>query len=406
MNGNDFKKKILYISYDGMLEPLGQSQVLSYLTRIALSAEVHIISFEKSNDWANSEEKIFLTKQIENAGITWYPLRYHKRPSALATAYDIVCGTVLGLWLIFRRRINIVHARSYVASVIALMLKRITGVKYVFDMRGFWADERVDGNLWPRAGRMYRVAKWFEKRFLLKADHVVSLTHAAVNEMQHFPYLLGRMPPVTVIPTCADLERFKPIQDGRQDGFVMGYVGSAGTWYEFDATVVCFAELLRLKPDAQILIVNRNEHDYICERLAAGGVPLASVELVVANHAEVPMLLARMHASVFFIKPVFSKQASAPTKLAELLGSGIPCLVNCGVGDMAELIKGEQVGVAVNDFSPQALRTGLVELLEMMKTPGMQDRCVSAAQKHFSLDEGVRRYEQVYRCLDEKGKLL
>ena len=142
----------------------------------------------------------------------WHPLRYHKRPSALATAWDIASGIVVGLLLVLRYRLRIVHARSYVPSVMALAIKRLTGAKYLFECRcGFWADERVDGGLWPREGRMYRVAKWFERRFLLTADHVVSLTQAAVAEIQRFPYLAdGHMPPLSVIPTCADLTRFAP----------------------------------------------------------------------------------------------------------------------------------------------------------------------------------------------------
>ena len=85
---------------------------------------------------------------------------------------------------VLRHHLRIVHARSYVAAVMALALKRLTGAKFVFDMRGFWADERIDGGLWPRDGRMYRVAKWFERRFLLNADHVVSLTHTDVYKRQ------------------------------------------------------------------------------------------------------------------------------------------------------------------------------------------------------------------------------
>jgi glycosyltransferase involved in cell wall biosynthesis len=209
------------------------------------------------------------------------------------------------------------------------------------------------------------------------------------------------MPTFTVIPTCADLMRFKPEPRAREGSIVLGYVGSAGTWYEFDATVACFAELLRIKSDARILIINRNEHEYIRQRLVAGGVPLAAVELHSATYAEVPMQLARMDASVFFIKPVFSKQASAPTKLAELLGCGIPCMANSGVGDMAEILEGEQVGIAVNDFAPQSLRAGLIRLLALMEEPNIEDRFVKVAQKYFSLDEGVHRYSQVYRRLDE-----
>ena len=392
----------LYISYDGMLEPLGQSQVLAYQERLAASTTVHLLSFEKPEDWADKATRSSVRQRMDAAGIHWHPRGYHKRPSALATAYDILVGISTGLWVILRYRIRIVHARSYVAAVMALVLKRLTGAKFVFDMRGFWADERVDGGLWPQEGRMFRVAKWFEQRFLLAADHVISLTHAAVREMEKFPYLQHGMPPVTVIPTCADLDRFRPKkQVDRNNGFVLGYVGSAGTWYQFDAVVACFAALLRLKSDARFLIVNRGEQDYIREHLMAGGVPLEAVEILSASHAEVPMLMAKMDAGVFLIKPVFSKQASAPTKLGEFLGCGIPCLTNRGVGDMVEILEGEKVGIAVDGFSPEALQVGLDRLLKLAETPGITERCTAVAQQYFSLDEGVTSYKNVYQMLIE-----
>ncbi len=201
---------VLYLSYDGILEPLGQSQVLRYLERLASAHKIVLISFEKPEDWKKAESREALRAEIQAAGITWIPLRYHKWPSALATLFDIAQGIIVGSWVVMRHRIRIVHARSYVPSVIALALKKLFRVKYIFDMRGFWADERVDGGLWPAGGRLYRVAKWFERQFLLNADCVVSLTRAAVEEMRTFPYLQGRMPRFERITTCADLELFHP----------------------------------------------------------------------------------------------------------------------------------------------------------------------------------------------------
>lgn len=391
---------VLYITYDGILEPLGQSQVLAYLKPLASNRQIHLISFEKSADWKNVSEREHLAQQIANAGIVWHPLRYHKRLSALATAWDIVCGISLGLWLILRHRISVVHARSYVSSVMALALKRLTGVQYIFDMRGFWVDERVDGGLWLRNGTMYRIAKSFERRFLLAADHVVSLTHAAVREMRRFDYLQVGMPPVTVIPTCADLTRFKPMRSKPTNGgLVVGYVGTVGTWYLFDEVARCFALILTLRPDARFLIVNRSEHDYIRERLVVAGIPNSVVEIVAANHNEVPQQMSRMDAGIFFIKPVFSKQASAPTKLAEFLGCGIPCLSNAGVGDMAEVLESDQVGVAIKAFDQESMIVALNQLIKLVNDPKTSARCVASAQRHFSLDEGVRLYEKIYQTL-------
>lgn len=391
---------VLYISYSGMLEPLGQSQVLAYQERLSVRHPVHLISFERSEDWARADDRQAVAARIFNAGIHWHPLRYHKRFSFLSTTWDILRGSLTGMRIAREHRLAIVHARSYVPSAMALVIKKVTGVKFVFDMRGFWADERVDGGLWLRGGWMYRGAKWFEKRFLLGADHVVSLTHAAVREMRGFDYLEGRMPPMTVIPTCADLSLFVP-RLPRPVGFVLGYVGSAGTWYLFDAVVACFAELLKLRPEASLLVINRNEHEYIREKLIAGKVGLERVELRAAPHTDVSAHMARMSAGVFFIKPTYSKQASAPTKLGEFLGCGVPCLSNSGVGDMAGVLEGDHVGVAVNEFDAASLRAGLKRLVALTETRDIQSRCVDAAHRHFALDEGVKRYSEVYRELGQ-----
>lgn len=397
-------KSLLYISYDGILEPLGQSQVLAYLEKLSPEREIHLISFEKQEDWTDLDARTAIVNRVNSAGIRWRPYRYHKRPSAIATAWDIGVGIASGLLLVVRHRIGIVHARSYVPAVMALVLQKLTGAKFVFDMRGFWADERVDGGLWPRDGRMYRIAKWFERRFLLNADHVVSLTDAALGEMSRFDYLHACTPLVTVIPTCADLDRFRPLPDQRNPSasFTLGYVGSAGTWYLFDMVATCFMQLRSLRPDARLLVINRNEHACIRDQLQSAGVPLDAVEIRAASHAEVPVEMARMGAGIFFIKPVFSKQASAPTKLGEFLGCGIPCLSNSGVGDMAAVLEGDRVGVALTDFSPESMLNGLARLLALADAPDISSRCVASARQHFSLTEGVSRYRNVYRILESE----
>lgn len=387
---------VLFITYTGLLEPLGQSQVLAYQERLAHGSAVHIISFERAEDLSDEQRVAAMRGRVERAGIHWHPQTYHKRPSALATLWDVGAGAVLGVRLARRHGLRIVHARSYVPSAMALVVLWATSGKFLFDMRGFWADERVDGGLWPRDGRMYRVAKWFERRFLLSADHVVSLTRAGVAEMHRFDYLQGRAPPMTVIPTCADLSRFKPAPVAREGGFTLGYVGSVGTWYLFDAAVAAFDALRRQRPGARFLIINRDAHPYIRARLAAAGVPEDCVELRPAEHADVPAQIQRMNAGVFFIRPLFSKQASAPTKLAEFLGCGVPCLSNTGVGDMASVLAGDRVGVAVDATDPGRISAGVQELLALCEEPDIASRCVASAHRHFSLEEGVKRYREIY----------
>lgn len=404
MSSRKISKGVLYISYDGMLEPLGKSQVLGYLKLLAKNRRIVLVSFEKPSDLDNEADRNRVATAIAEAGIIWHPLRYHKKPSAVATMWDIAAGTVVSFWLVFRYQLHIVHARSYVPSVMALVLKRLTGVKYIFDMRGFWADERVDGGLWRKEGQLYLTAKWFERQFLLSADVVVSLTQAAVDEIRRFPYLKDRMPPFEIITTCADLELFRPDFDelllhSVDTSFTLGYVGSVGVWYLFDETLRCFEMLRERLPGARMCILNRGGHDFIYQRLKALHIESDDVHIQEADHQGVALAMQQMDAGIFFYKPSFSRMATAPTRLGEFLGCGIPCLGNTGVGDMQIIFEKEHVGVMLHDFTEESMREAIDRLVKLASEKGIRQRCRNVAIKYFSLEIGVETYQNIYMRL-------
>ena len=99
------------------------------------------------------------------------------------------------------------------------------------------------------------------------------------------------------------------------------------------------------------------------------------VDVRAADHADVAALVRRMSVGGALIKPVYSKLASAPTKLAEYLGCGVPCLGNAGVGDMEELLEGGRVGVVLSDFSEQTLAQGMKKLVRLVQDPQTARRC-------------------------------
>jgi glycosyltransferase involved in cell wall biosynthesis len=396
-------RSVLYITYDGLLEPLGQSQVLAYLAQLAADHRVHILSFEKQADRRNREGVAAMRGRLQALGIGWTPLPYHKTPTAPATAFDVAVGAVVALWLALRLRARIVHVRSYVPALMALPVRRLTRAKLLFDMRGFWADERVDGALWPRGGTLYRLAKSLETRFIDSADHIVTLTSASARELRGFEVLRSRPKPISVIPTCADLLKFHPAGPRAAQPFVFGYVGSVGTWYLFEETLAFFRQLLARRPDARFLVVNRKEHAQIREMAAAQGIPADRIELVSATHDEVPALIQRMHLGAALIKPSYSKIASAPTKMAEYLGCGVPCLGNVRVGDVAEVLRERRVGVVLEDFGAAGLAVAVEEALRLVEDPALAARCEATARELFSLEHGVAAYREIYQSLQPQA---
>jgi glycosyltransferase involved in cell wall biosynthesis len=397
--------RVLYISYDGLMEPLGNSQVLQYLKQLAVEHQIFLITYEKTADWRNVVIRARLTAEVRQAGIHWFPLRYHNIPRSLATSYDMLAGLAVSLYLMVRYGIKIVHARSYVSAVIALALKRLSGATFIFDMRGFWPDERAESGTWSRDSRVYRIAKWFERRFLLEADAVVSLTHAAVSIMRTFDYLQQRQPAFYVITTCTNLTLFQPsLVSGTQRGhFTLGYVGGVSLWYDFDAAIDSFKCLFALRPESRIIIVNRGEHEYIRDRLKRRGLDHANIQIKRAEYSQMAAELHNIHAAVFFIKPTYSKLGSAPTKLGELLACGVPCFTNSGVGDVDSILRDNGVGIVTEDTGHESVLAGVSKLLKLADSPDIATRCRAVAVTKFALDDGARAYDRIYRSFAAKS---
>jgi glycosyltransferase involved in cell wall biosynthesis len=399
--------KILYISYTGLLDPLGQSQVLQYVLGLARDHRITLLTYEKPDALANEPELNALVKRCRVAGINWYRLTYHNRPGIPATLYDIALGIRKATTLVRAQSIEIIHTRSYIAGLIGLDVKRQTGARFIFDMRGFWPDERVDGGIWQPNSMRYRVFKWIERRLFLGADHVVSLTRAGTREIGEFDYLQDRIPPISVIPTCTNLELFHPVEKikARSEGFTLGYVGSAGSWYMFAEVARAVRILFKMRPDARFLVINKGDHDAIKAWLRDAGVELERVEIRAAPYAEVSKEIARMDAGIFFIKPVWSKRASSPTRLGEFLACGKPVLANGMVGDVEETIVETNTGVAIEAFDDKTLRDALSDLVAHTKDPDISTRCRQAAEARFALETGIADYSRIYRSLSETAAL-
>ena len=243
---------ILYLTYDGLMEPLGQSQVLAYQEKLAKDFKIVLMSFEKSEDLKDRTKLKLMQERVSKTSIKWIVRRYHKFPSILATAYDLFAGIIHCSYLEMRYRIKVIHARSYPPALIALFFKKFFGIKFIFDMRGFWADERVDGDIWKKDSQIFKVTKRLEKSFITNADHIISLTHAAVNEINQFPYIGSAPLNISVISTCVDLEKFTPTKnDIPPKDFTLGYLGTVGTWYLLKKLFMHLKFFCRLIPLAE-----------------------------------------------------------------------------------------------------------------------------------------------------------
>ena len=115
--------RTLYLCYFGLREPLVQTQVLPYLKQLAAAGiRVSLLTFEPHLRSAWTKQELAAHQErLATESIRWFYLPYHKRPSALATLYDIVIGARFAARLIRREGIEVLHARSHIPMAMALM---------------------------------------------------------------------------------------------------------------------------------------------------------------------------------------------------------------------------------------------------------------------------------------------
>ncbi len=394
----------LYLSYDGLMEQLGQSQVLPYLRGLARGRPIILITYEKSIDLDDRQRRSCFAAVARDAGIRWIPLRYHRKPSTIATAYDLAIGFVVCAYLFSTLQIQIVHARGYVVSVIALLLKRIFGVRFIFDMRGFWVDQRVELGLWREGSVILRLARWLEAKFLQQADVVFALSSAAVLEMKQWPAVIGRSVQFEVVTTCTDLDLFKPQPDRTEalanKPLTLGYVGNAGRGYQFDPVIEMYLAIRRLMPEARLKIVNRNDHELIKEKLRARGVNIGTIELIACDYQEVPAEIWEMDLGLFFYEWRKTHASSVPTRMGEFLACGVPCVSDVSGAGIVDILEKEGVGIALRALDEASIEDAAFKAIRLATSYQIKNKCIDVAHRYFSLEAGVATYERIYCMLE------
>src|SRR6185312_1724352 len=162
------------------MEPLGQSLVLPQVLKFASSGlRVTLVTFEKPHHLADSKLFEHHRRMLHEAGLRWIPLRYHKRPTAPATAFDVFQGVARSIAACVRNLPDVVHGRTYVGGLIGAMVARALRRPSIFHNEGFWPDEQIAIGRWAESSRMYRAAKRLEVSLYRRSDAVITLSRKA-----------------------------------------------------------------------------------------------------------------------------------------------------------------------------------------------------------------------------------
>ncbi len=401
--------RALYISYDGATDFLGQSQIIPYLKTISnRDIEFVFLSFDKKSTLCKFDAEE-LRRELVHHKINWISIPYHKHPRILAKLYDFCKGMGTCIRLQRNYKFDIVHGRSFIGAILALLLKKVCRVRFLLDYRGLWPDERIDAGVWNKSQISYKVAKYLEKILLLNADEIVVLTKKAKKIISSFSYLKDKRKGITVIPTCADLELFKPIGDKapkqKADRLTILYLGSLGTWYMLEEMTDFFSALRGACSAAHFqFLTSVSSRGAIEQAMTKRSIPESAYSIQQSAYRYIPKHISMADLSIFFIKPLYSKLSSCPTKMGESLACGLPVVINSGIGDCDQIVKENNVGIVIDNLNTSSYQKVIPQINMMLgNKSACSQRCRETAAKNFSLESAGLQYSDIYRRIKRKG---
>lgn len=403
--------KVLYITYDGLLDPLGSSQILPYLIGINDSSKsIFIVSVEKPERFSKNFEK--LNKELIEKNIYWEPLLFSQKFGIFGKIWDFLKIYFTTTKLSFSKKINIVHARGHVSAQVASFLKKIFKVRYIFDFRGLWVDERVDKGGWDLEKYFdrlqYKYFKYKEIKLLKNADHIVLLTNKVKDEICRISET--NYDKLTVIPCCADFNHFTLQTESKKlssrkilgipnNSLVFGFLGSVGPMYLLD-DYFKFIELIYKRYaliDIDVfglLITNDLNAANLAKQRIVDENLNQNIIVLSTSRSQVPELLHSLDVLISFISSTYARQASSPTKIAESFACGIPIISNQGVGDVEDHINDINGGKIISNTLQETLEKMLPSLDEIVALD--REKIRNKAKEFLSLDIALQRYKDVY----------
>lgn len=373
------------------MEPLGESQVLNYLKKLSATHNVHLISFEKSVDIKNTQKFKSFKEICSSHQINWKPLRYSIFIRYISSLKNIFNLFIQAIKILITNNIHVVHIRSYMPGVAALPLKKIFKFSLVFDMRGLWADEKVDRLGWGKNQYKYKFFKLLETKLLKESKSIITLTYGLKNYLIEQGYDKNK---ITTIRTCVNLDTFYPIKPQNKDISInLGYLGSADTAYDIKPVLELFNQILCIQQNVKLKIFTKSDPVVIHKIANKIGIKSKFLDVGFCNREDLNVAINDLSVILFYLKPSFSLLASMPTKIGESLGCNVPIICNAFNRDIQELMSSNEVGklIQFNNTRGEALET-----LNFIENYAQKSTCRDIAIKEFNLELGAQKISDIY----------
>ncbi|MDB4797083.1 hypothetical protein OAG94_00815 [bacterium] len=386
--------KALYFTYDGLLDPLGQSQIVPYIS--AISAAGHsltIVSYEKVE---RSKEQIkLMERKLQNIGVNWVRLKF--KSGKFWAIKRLISGVLLIRKLCGHIQPDFMHLRGFVPAVI-FQLSR-SRVPSLYDFRGFALGEWVDIGKITSSSLLYRILNGLDKKAVKSASGLVVLEQSAkrlLKETYDVPNV-----PLKVIRTCTDVKRYMKRENlDNKESSVLRFVflGGARFPYRPDLALRLIENLIKHGLDCHIDFINEGDRVFIKKTIDLTSISKNRVRILSCEHSEIPDVLATYDCGIVMVESSHWRRVCSPTKMGEYLAGGLPVISLEGIDAIDELSERTTcVATVSHEELLSHFQKGRVEqLVSFIRSMGITQKCQILALDEFDLELAGKLYVELY----------
>ena len=390
---------VLFIVDGSLSNPVLSSQGIPHLNENSKKGvNFYVLSFEDMDFLHQSPEARKRYRDAKNELRNY--ARIYSINSKLGVKFRAIRLLIRGIWMgtkiVKKNKIDIIHGRSNLPSLIALFIKKYLKIKVLYDNRGLLSDE-----IEKRNRLRIKIEIGIEKYLLKKSDAIVVVSNAFKKYLCNKYYSYNLSNKVTVIENSFSERRFiyseqlrvqKRNEHNLEGKFIMVYSGPSVYWQRFDLILKTFKILKELRNDAYFLVISYDPKIY--EMVLNAGIDNKDFSVYNLPASEVNQYLISGDFGVIYRDDRIRSKVCAPIKLGEYLASGLPILSMNGIGDTDIILNKYKTGVIIEN--EKDIKDKLLEIMDLVKDPDIRVKCRKTAEENLSLKICSSKYLKIY----------
>jgi glycosyltransferase involved in cell wall biosynthesis len=347
-------------------------------------------------------EQVDLVSFPEGSDVQYSGLTIHRTPSFSFvkdirpgfSLKKIICDVFLlmqAVKLVRRDRYDLIHAGEE-AVFIALLIKKLFGIPYIYDMDSSLVQQLIDKL--PQLRLLEKPLRACEKLAVRNASAVLAVCQALQDEIA--PY---RPKKVAVIPDISLLNQPKrllkasgkaepPVEALREQFSIQGellmYVGNLEGYQGIDLLLTSFAQALDQAPIAHLVIIGGTEADIHKYQTQAQQLNI-SAQVHFAGPKPVTQLKAYLDQADIVVSPR-TQGNNTPMKLYSYLDSGKALLATNLATHTQVLSKqiGEQIGEQIAVLAEPETSAFAAGMVHLIQHPELRSQLAQSAQTYIA----------------------